>query len=90
VLLAAGGEACIREVVQQIAQRETAFPNTKERTSVYTSLIQNHLPKLASAGLIDYDQYTDTLQLITLPTEYQYLLEIIEKGEVRAREQSTG
>jgi len=57
-------------------------PSKSLRKSVYTGIIQNHLPKLTLAGLVEYDRATDALRLIDLPSSYRYHLEAVEKGDV--------
>jgi hypothetical protein len=83
VLLQLGGTACLREVVRRIATLESGdAPNRSQRKSVYTSLVQNHLPKMKLAGLIEYDRETDALHLMDLPRSYRYHLEAVEKGDL--------
>lgn len=83
VLLEVGGTACLREVVRRVAKLEKgALPSRSLRKSVYTSILQNHLPKMRLAGLVEYDRKTDALHLMNLPRNYRYLLEAVEKGDV--------
>jgi len=83
VLQEVGGTACIREVVRRVATIENGAPPSRGlRKSVYTSLIQNHLPKMKMAGLIEYDRTADALHLIKLPRNYRYHLEAVEKGDL--------
>jgi len=78
-----GGEACLREIVRRVAEMENhAPPDRKLRKSVYTGIVQNHLPKLSLAGLVEYDRETDTVRLVELPREYRYHLEAVEKGDI--------
>jgi len=83
VLQNVGGEACLREVVRRVATLESGSPPDRRlRKSVYTGIVQNHLPKLRLAGLVEYDRESDTLRLINLPRSYRYHLEAVEKGDV--------
>jgi len=83
VLLELGGTACLREVVRRVATLENGeAPDRGQRKSVYTSLVQNHLPMMQTAGLIDYDRETDALHLLDLPRSYRYHLEAVEKGDL--------
>ena len=83
VLREVGGTACLREVVRRVATMENGAPPSKSlKKSVYTGIIQNHLPKLTLAGLVEYDRATDALRLIDLPSSYRYHLEAVEKGDV--------
>lgn len=54
-----GRDIAVRHVARVVRAIETdacpATVTTEEYESAYNSLIQNHLPQLAAAGLIDYD-----------------------------------
>ena len=83
VLRELGGTVCLREVVRRIATTETGgIPDRNHRKSVYNSIVQNHIPKMKQAGLIEYDRHTDALRLLDLPETYQYHLEAVEKGDL--------
>jgi len=82
-LMELNGEACLRELVRRVAEMESgAPPDRRLRKSVYTGIVQNHLPKLSLAGLVEYDRETDTVRLVELPREYRYYLEAVEKGDI--------
>lgn len=59
--------ASIGELAEVIAahERDTTVDliSSKERKSVYTSLYQTHLPKMADAGVVDYDRHRGTVAL---------------------------
>jgi len=83
VLREVGGTACLREVVRRVATMENGAPPSRSlKKSVYTGIVQNHLPKLRLAGLVEYNRATDALRLIDLPSSYRYHLEAVEKGDV--------
>lgn len=54
------GRVPIGELAEAVAawERDTSVElvSSKERKSVYTSLYQTHLPKMADAGVVDYDR----------------------------------
>lgn len=54
--------------------------STQQRKRVYVSLYQTHLPKLAEAGLVDYDEETGAVAIDSKATELDPLL-----GEQRDR-----
>jgi len=82
-LVEAGGEVCLRELVRRVAKMERGAPPDKRlMKSIYTGLIQNHLPKLSLAGLVVYDRETDTVRLVRLPQEYRYFLEAVDKRDI--------
>ncbi|MFW6384520.1 MAG: DUF7344 domain-containing protein [Halodesulfurarchaeum sp.] len=66
-LLEAGGRAQFDELVVAIAAREKEKDvkeiTYKERKSVHTSLYQSHLPKLQSAGVVEYDRRSGSVTL---------------------------
>jgi hypothetical protein len=55
-----GGEVSLQEASRVIAGRELDKPPSAvtydERKSVYTSLLQFHCPKMADAGLVEFDR----------------------------------
>jgi len=63
---AAGGDDAVtaRELSEAIAAHETGSdpPPRDARRSVYISLHQNHLPKLADLGVVDYDDQTKAVR----------------------------
>jgi DNA-binding transcriptional ArsR family regulator len=58
-----GGEAEFRELTDAVARRETGAPvSYEERKRVYVSLRQSHLPRLADAGVVEYDRDRGTVR----------------------------
>jgi DNA-binding transcriptional ArsR family regulator len=62
------GEAVdLQELAAQVAAWENEVPvdelTKQERKRVYVSLYQTHIPKLADAGIISYDQDEGTVEL---------------------------
>lgn len=81
ILHEVGGEACVREVVRRVAEMEKGVPSDwRSRKSVYTGIIQNHLPKMRQAGLVEYDRVNDIIRL--LPKGKHYYLEATERGDI--------
>ncbi|WP_436935638.1 DUF7344 domain-containing protein [Halovenus marina] len=66
-LEANGGTATLGEVAEYIAGLECevdpAQLNSQQRKRVYVGLYQCHLPKMADAGVIDYDQSRGDIEL---------------------------
>ena len=77
-----GGKACLREVVRRIAEVEGEPTGGGVTESVRVSMLQTHIPKMRSAGLIEYDQVTDTVHLLELPPEFRYYLEAVERRDI--------
>ncbi len=79
VLQELGGEACVREVVRRVAEMEREGPSDwRSRKSVYTGMIQNHLPRMTRAGLLEHDN--DIIRL--LPKSNYYFLESTTRGDI--------
>lgn len=57
----------LKELSSQVAAWENDIDpedlTSQQRKRVYVSLYQTHIPKLADAGVVDYDQETGTVQL---------------------------
>jgi hypothetical protein len=60
-------EMALRDICEVIAAWENdttrADVDYKERKRVYTSLYQNHLPKMVDAGIVEHDEETSTVRL---------------------------
>ena len=83
VLRELGGTASLREVVRRIAEREQGGDfDRKLLKSVHVSLVQSHIPKMETYGLIEYDRVMDTVSLLELPPEYLHYLEFDERDGI--------
>jgi len=62
-LAAIGGETTVQELASDVARRVSDEETSPDdiRDSVYISLCQNHLPKLADAGVVGYDSAEKTV-----------------------------
>ncbi|MGQ3328646.1 DUF7344 domain-containing protein [Halorubrum sp. FL23] len=60
-----GGVVTVHELSALVAGQETGEspPPKRCRESVYTSLVQTHLPKLEELGVIEYDRGTQTIEM---------------------------
>jgi hypothetical protein len=77
-LKANDGWATLSDMAEHIAAKENDLPlegiNSKQRKRVYIGLYQCHLPKMAEAGVVDYDKNRGTIQLNDLAAQlYPYL-----------------
>lgn len=67
------GRVSIGELAEAVAawEQDTSVElvSSKERKSVYTSLYQTHLPKMADAGIIVYDRQRGQVRLSDTATE---------------------
>jgi hypothetical protein len=66
-LEANGGRTTLSDMAEHIAAKENDLPvraiNSKQRKRVYIGLYQCHLPKLAGAGVVDFDKDRGTIEL---------------------------
>jgi DNA-binding transcriptional ArsR family regulator len=81
-LRSAGGTVSVNELSTLVARRETGEspPPTRCRESVYTSLVQTHLPKLEAAGVVAYDRETQTIALSRRARDVHLYTEILAPG----------
>ena len=77
-----GGVVTVHELSELVAGRETGEspPPKRCRESVYTSLVQTHLPKLADAGVITYDRESQTIELSRRARDVRLYTEILAPG----------
>jgi DNA-binding transcriptional ArsR family regulator len=79
-----GGVVTVHELSTLVAGRETGEspPPKRCRESVYTSLVQTHLPKLEELGVVEYDRETQTIELSRHARDVALYTEIVAKGGV--------
>ncbi|WP_267644167.1 DUF7344 domain-containing protein [Haloarchaeobius amylolyticus] len=75
-----------REVSRQLAAWENDEPidmvSSSERKRVYIALHQTHLPKLADAGLVDYDASQGTITLTDACHDLDVYLDVVPENEL--------
>ena len=78
------GVVTVHELSTLVAGRETGEspPPKRCRESVYTSLVQTHLPKLEGLGVIEYDPETQTIELSRHARDVSLYTEIVAKGDI--------
>ena len=81
-LRSTGGTVSVNELSTLVACHETGEspPPKRSRESVYTSLVQTHLPKLEAAGVIAYDRDTQTIELSKGARDVGLYTEILAPG----------
>jgi hypothetical protein len=72
------GRTTLSDMAEHIAAKENDLPvgaiNSKQRKRVYIGLYQCHLPKLADAGVVDFDKDRGTIELCDRAAQlYPYL-----------------
>lgn len=87
-LLQNGEDADMRDVVEQVAVWESDAAtapedlNSAERKRVYTALQQNHLPKMADIGVIEYNKSRGDVEPTEQLNELDIYLDIVQGGQI--------
>lgn len=78
-----GGDASVRDISEYIAGMENDgdFEN-KARKSIHISLLQNHIPKLESLGIVEYNRKMDVIALLPAAKKVCVYMEVVEKGNI--------
>lgn len=85
IISKSGGTAKIGEIADKIVDWETKadFDSlSSSRKNVYTSLQQNHLPKMEEAGVIQYNKEIGTVELTENAKEYSIYLEVVRSRDI--------
>ena len=81
-----GRQVDLRTLVDTVSSWEYDSPaedlSWKKRKRVYTALRQSHLPKLADAGIIEYDRSRGTVTLTEDAHEVQMYLEYVPAHDI--------
>lgn len=78
------GSQSIRSLSEEIARVEskTEEPKSNVRKSVYISLLQTHIPKMESLGIIAYNREQDTVELLPASRDFDVYMETVKKGDI--------
>lgn len=78
-LLERDGHSTVRELSEVVAVHETGEdpPPRNKRQSVYVSLHQTHLPKLAELGVVEYDGETKEVTLQERVEQLEVYMEVV-------------
>jgi hypothetical protein len=78
------GSQSIRSLSEEIARVEsqTEEPKSNVRKSVYISLLQTHIPKMESLGIIAYNREQDTIELLPASRDFDVYMETVKKGDI--------
>jgi len=79
-----GGVVTVHELSALVAGHETGEspPPKRCRESVYTSLVQTHLPKLEELGVIEYDRETQTIEVSRHARDVALYTEVVASAGV--------
>lgn len=78
------GNQSVRSLSEEIARLEagTEEPKSSIRKSVYVSLIQTHIPKMESLGVVAYDREKDSVELLPASRNFDVYMETVKKGDI--------
>ena len=80
------GPTSLSDLAEQVAawENETSLDSisASERKTVYTSLQQFHLPKMADAGVIEFDRRAGDVRLTESANDLDIYLELVDRYEI--------
>jgi hypothetical protein len=78
------GRQSVRLLSEEIARIESQVeePERNVRKSIYVSLLQTHIPKMESLGIIAYNREQDTVELLPASQNFDIYLETVKKGDI--------
>lgn len=83
-LLREKGSQSLRSLSEEIACIEAGSeePKSSTRKSIYVSLIQNHIPKMESLGIVIYNREQDCVELLPTSHNFDIYMETVKKGDI--------
>jgi hypothetical protein len=83
-LLRSQGNKSIRVLSEEIARLESGNeePKSSIKKSIYVSLLQTHIPKMESLGIITYNREQDTVELLPASRDFDVYMETVKKGDI--------
>jgi hypothetical protein len=78
------GNQSIRSLSEKIARLESGEddPKSTTRKSIYVSLLQTHIPKMESLGVVNYDREYDLVGLLPAASGFDIYMETVKKGDI--------
>lgn len=78
------GNQSVRSLSEGIARLESGEeePKSSVRKSIYVSLLQTHIPKMESLGVVSYDREHDTVELLPAARNFDIYMETVKKGDI--------
>ncbi|AKB17784.1 MULTISPECIES: hypothetical protein [unclassified Methanosarcina] len=78
------GNQSIRSLSEEIARLESGEeePKSTVRKSIYVSLLQTHIPKMESLGVVNYDKEQDLVELLPASHDFDIYMETVKKGDI--------
>lgn len=83
-ILRRDGNQSVRFLSEEIARLESgeADPKSSVRKSIYVSLLQTHIPKMESLGVINYNREQDFVELLPAASHFDIYMETVPKGDI--------
>jgi hypothetical protein len=83
-LLRTQGSQSLRSLSEEIVRIESQNeePKRNVRKSIYVSLLQTHIPKMESLGIVAYNQEQDIVELLPASQDFDIYLETVNKGDI--------
>lgn len=83
-ILRSQGRQSVRSLSEEIARIESQAeePKRNVRKSIYISLLQTHIPKMESLGIITYNREQDTVELLPASQSFDIYLETVKDGDI--------
>ncbi len=84
-LLRNQGSQSVRSLSEEIARIESQNEEPKEnvRKSIHVSLLQTHIPKMESLGIVAYHKEQDIVKLLPASQDLDIYMENVKKGGIR-------
>lgn len=78
------GNQSVRFLSEEIARIESGEPDPKSsvRKSIYVSLLQTHIPKMESLGVISYNRESDFIELLPAASNFDIYMETVNEGDI--------
>ncbi|AKB55344.1 DUF7344 domain-containing protein [Methanosarcina barkeri] len=78
------GNQSIRFLSEEIARLESGEDDPKStiRKSIYVSLLQTHIPKMESLGVVNHDRENDFVELLPAASNFDIYMETVKKGDI--------
>jgi len=78
------GSQSMRSLSEEIARLEAGTEEIKSsiRKSIYVSLIQTHIPKMESLGVVTYNREKDSVELLPASHDFDIYMETVKKGDI--------
>ncbi len=83
-ILRTQGSQSVSSLSEKIAllEAESNEPKSGGKKNVYDSLLNNHIPKMESLNVIDYDKESDLVNLLPTAKSFDIYIEEVKKNDI--------